>query len=71
MEAADGGLSLQMAGARVYTAALGPASAVGRWTSNVLETAASAQLWPAAFDVMTGRVRCVQDLVWDLHGSVS
>ncbi len=69
MTAKDANLSLQMAGARVYAAARGPSSEIREWASSLLLQATSVRLWPVAFDVMTGRVRCVQDLVWDLLGT--
>ena len=70
MSLADHPLSLQMAGARISTAARGASPEVHRWCEGVLRGASKKALWPTAFDIVSGRVRCVQDLVWDLSGSV-
>jgi hypothetical protein len=67
----SGDLSVQMAGARVFATSLGPSDDVRTWCARQLKLGGEASLWPTAFDVLSGRVRCVQDLVWDLLGTVT
>ncbi len=58
-------LSLQVAGARLLALAPDGSEEVQGWVAAALEKAGSSRLWPCAYDLLTGRVRCLQAIIWE------
>jgi len=59
-------VSMRVAGARLLAAAEGVTDEIRGWADAAIRQSLGAPIWPCAFDLVAGRVRSMQVIVWDL-----